>query len=112
MIKECLNEGAMVIVYQRIVTLFLLFFTVSLFAVQTPSSTHIIRFEGNTYFDTDTLVDVAGAKGRSFFQFWKDDTAHIDDRLIPTLEETLRNFYESEGFYHAKIAVISISPKL
>jgi len=105
MIKECLNEGAMVIVYQRIVTLFLLFFTVSLFAVQTPSSTHIIRFEGNTYFDTDTLVDVAGAKGRSFFQFWKDDTAHIDDRLIPTLEETLRNFYESEGFYHAKIKI-------
>ena len=105
MIKKCLYEGAMVIVYQRIVTLFLLFFSVSLFAVQTPSATHIIRFEGNTYFDTDTLADVAGAKGKRFFQFWKDDTVHIDDWLIPTLEPTLRNFYESEGFYHVKIKI-------
>jgi len=92
-------------VRQKIIIFFILFCSVFGYAAETSSSTHIIRFEGNTYFDTDTLIEVVGAKKKRIFLFWEDDVAYIDDRLIPTIKPTLESFYESEGFYHAKIKI-------
>jgi translocation and assembly module TamA len=89
----------------KIIRIFLVICSIHLYASPSDTSTHILKIDGNTFFDKDRLLEVAGAKTKSFFQFWKDDTARIDDRLIPTLEPTLRAFYESEGFYHTKIRI-------
>jgi outer membrane translocation and assembly module TamA len=92
---------------KNVMAVFILIFFLSfpLAAASSSSSTHILEIHGNTFFDKNTLLDVAGAKTKSFFQFCKEDTARIDDRLIPTLAPTLRSFYESEGFYHAQIEI-------
>ncbi len=51
------------------------------------------------------LQDALGVTTPSFFQFWKDDTPRIKDKLIPSLEPSLKSFYDSEGFYDAKFTI-------
>jgi len=86
--------------------LFLLVFVFStVHAKEEALSTHVIHISGHQYFDTPTLQDVLSVDTKSFFQFWKDDIPRIDDKLIPTLEATLKSFYDSEGFYDAKFSV-------
>jgi translocation and assembly module TamA len=67
--------------------------------------THIIKISGHRAFETETLYDALSVDTKSFFQFWKDDTPRIKDKLIPTLDETLKSFYDSEGFYDAKFTI-------
>ncbi len=83
-----------------------------LYASKVTAGTHLLAFQGKHYFDIPTLVNVAGGKGRSAWEFWKEDVVTIDDRLIPTLQPTLKAFYRSEGFYHAKIVVIESNTTL
>uniref|UniRef100_UPI003563CEDB autotransporter assembly complex protein TamA n=1 Tax=Sulfurovum sp. TaxID=1969726 RepID=UPI003563CEDB len=40
-----------------------------------------------------------------FFQFWKDDTPRIKDKLIPSLIPSLKSFYDSEGFYDTQFTI-------
>ena len=67
--------------------------------------THIIHFSGEKVFDESALLDAVSAEHKSFYQFWKDDTARIKDKLIPTLDETLRSFFDSEGYYDAEYKI-------
>ena len=68
-------------------------------------STHEIRFSGQQYFEEADLQDALGVKTKSFFQFWKDDKPKIQDKLLPTLEPSLKSFYDSEGFYDATFLI-------
>jgi translocation and assembly module TamA len=67
--------------------------------------THIIEIHGEEYFDESAMFDALGVDHKSMFQFWKDDTATIKDKLLPTLHASLRAFYDSEGFYDATFTV-------
>ena len=67
--------------------------------------THEIFVEGEKVFDKSDILDAVSAEHKSFYQFWKDDKATIKDKLIPTLHEALRNFFDSEGYYDAKFKV-------
>lgn len=67
--------------------------------------THIIKLSGHQVFETETLYEALSVDTKSFFQFWKDDIPRIKDKLIPTLDETLKSFYDSEGFYDAKFII-------
>ncbi len=42
---------------------------------------------------------------KEFLNFGKDDTAYIKDKLLPTLDASLRAFYDSEGFYDANFTI-------
>jgi translocation and assembly module TamA len=68
-------------------------------------STHKIHFTGQKYFTTSELEDALGVDNKSFFEFWKQDNPRIKDKLLPTLEESVKSFYASEGFYDAKISI-------
>ncbi|WP_424558036.1 hypothetical protein [Sulfurovum sp.] len=63
--------------------------------------THEIYFTGQKHFEEADLQDALGVTTPSFFQFWKDDTPRIKDKLIPSLEPSLKSFFDSEGFYDA-----------
>ena len=67
--------------------------------------THIIEIHGEEYFDKSAMYDALGVEYKSMFQFWKDDTATIKDKLLPTLNASLRAFYDSEGFYDASYTI-------
>ncbi|AKF25209.1 hypothetical protein YH65_07225 [Sulfurovum lithotrophicum] len=68
-------------------------------------STHIIKFGGEEVFDESDLLDAVSADHKSFYQFWKDDTARIKDKLLPTLGATLRNYFDAEGYYDAEFKI-------
>ena len=67
--------------------------------------THEIYFTGQTHFEEGDLQDALGVDTPSFFQFWKDDTPLIKDKLLPTLPASVKSFYESEGFYDANFTI-------
>lgn len=76
-----------------------------LFADDIVLPSHEIHFTGQEHFDDADLQDALGVMTPSFFQFWKDDTPRIKDKLLPTLEPSLKSFYESEGFYDATFTI-------
>ena len=67
--------------------------------------THIVEIHGEEYFSESDMYDALGIEHKSMFQFWKDDTATIKDKLLPTLHASLRAFYDSEGFYDAEYTI-------
>jgi len=66
---------------------------------------HEIRFMGQRDIDENELQDAMGVDTKSIFAFWKEDKPTIKDKLLPTLEESLRNFYDSKGFYDAAFTI-------
>ena len=67
--------------------------------------THVITIEGEEIFSESDIYEALSAEHKNFFQFWKDDTATIKDKLIPSLPDALRNFFDSEGYYDAKFKI-------
>lgn len=66
---------------------------------------HSIHIKGQKQFDIAVLYNALSVDTKSFFAFWKDDTAYIKDKLIPSLSATLESFYNSEGFYKAQFQI-------
>ena len=90
---------------RKIIAVFLLIFSSFLLGAEADQKMLVVKIYGKPYFDQATILDAIGAKTKNRWEFWKDDTARIDAKLIPTLEPTLRAFYESEGFYHARFKI-------
>ena len=67
--------------------------------------THIFVIEGEEHFDESDMYDAIGVEHKSVYEFWKDDTSTIADKLLPTLHASLRAFYDSEGFYDATYTI-------
>ena len=67
--------------------------------------THEIFIEGEEVFSESDILDALSAEHKSFYQFWKDDKATIKDKLIPSLDQALRAFFDSEGYYDAQFKV-------
>ncbi len=76
-----------------------------LFSEEIVLPTHEIHITGQKHFEESDLQDALGVKTPSFFQFWKDDTPRIKDKLIPSLSPSLKSFYDSEGFYDANFTI-------
>ncbi len=98
--------------YKKIILILLLLNTTSLFASlfgdekkEIILPTHLIVVNGEEMLDKSDVLDALSAEHKSFYQFWKDDKATIKDKLIPTLPEALRSFYDSEGFYDAQFKI-------
>jgi len=64
-----------------------------------------IHFYGQKYFDEKTLEKAMGVYRGKSYKFWKKEKASIRESLIPTLKTSVRNFYDSEGYYNAKITI-------
>ena len=76
----------------------------SLFAkeeIALPSHVIHISFDKKQYLDESDLLQALGADTKSIFEFWSDKKPTIKDKLIPSLEESLRSHLDSEGFYDA-----------
>lgn len=91
--------------YSKIRFLLLLFMCVSLFADEIVLPTHKIHFTGQKYFESSKLEEALGVDNKSFLEFWKKNNPRIKDKLIPGLEETIKSFYRSEGFYDATATI-------
>ncbi|MBN2250163.1 MAG: BamA/TamA family outer membrane protein, partial [Campylobacterales bacterium] len=89
--------------YRAIVMLFSIVMMLSAEGAELP--THEIRITGNTTHEHSVLYEALNVQTKSFWQFWKEDTPRIYDKLLPTLEQSLQSFYESEGFYDAKFEI-------
>ena len=64
-----------------------------------------IHFTGQERITLKELQKAMSVDTKSIFQFWKEDKPRIKDKLLPTLERSLQNFYHSEGFYDAEFAI-------
>lgn len=67
--------------------------------------THEVIISGAKYFEKSDMYDALGIDHKNMFQFWKDDTARIKDKLLLTLSASLRAYYDSEGFYDATFTI-------
>ena len=76
----------------------LLIFTSSIFAKEI-----YIDFKNNHYFDDKELYEALGLKTPAWYQFYKDRRAKVDKKIVDSLYDILKNFYRSEGFFHATI---------
>lgn len=66
---------------------------------------HRIHFKGQKSLTKKQLQNAMGVDTKSMLAFWKEDKPTIIDRLLPTLERSLQNFYASKGFYNAKFSI-------
>ncbi len=66
---------------------------------------HEIHFRGQKNMSEKTIQKAMGVDRKSIFAFWKEDKPSIDDRLLPALETSLQNFYDSEGYYDAEFSI-------
>lgn len=64
-----------------------------------------VEIIGNQNIELESIEDALDVSRASAFAFWKDKTPKINSRLIKTLPETLKSFYESEGFYDASFMI-------
>ncbi|MDQ1326029.1 MAG: hypothetical protein QG564_1154 [Campylobacterota bacterium] len=89
----------------KLILFFALFLSSLLGADEIKLPTHTIHISGQKAFGKTELYDALSVDTKSFFQFWKEDTPRIKDKLIPTLNLTLKSFYDSEGFYDANFTI-------
>ncbi len=68
-------------------------------------STAEISIQGNKDIETSAIEEAIGVERPSFFEFYKEDKAEIKEKFIPTLDDSLKEFYESEGYYDATFSI-------
>ncbi|MBD3808556.1 MAG: BamA/TamA family outer membrane protein [Epsilonproteobacteria bacterium] len=64
-----------------------------------------VEIIGNKNIELKAIEDAIDVSRGSIFTFWKDKTPRINSRLIKTLPQTLKSFYESEGYYDANFMI-------
>ena len=70
------------------------------------SQKHPIHFHGQQAFNAHDLEKAMGIDTGNAYMFWRKKEPEIKDKLVPTLEDSLRNFYESHGYYHARFKIL------
>ena len=87
---------------QKLVILLLLL----LFPLQIYAGTDdfvYVEISGNKSFSKSTIFENIGLELPAWYEFWKPEKAAVNPKIINSLQESLSNFYISEGFYHIKI---------
>jgi len=85
-------------VFVRIISLSLLL-SLSLYATTLKNLT--CKTDGT--FSQQELYEALSLKQPAWYEFWKDKHPKINAKLVPSLQESLQNYYKSEGFYHVKV---------
>ncbi len=66
-----------------------------------PSHSIECKFIGMHNLQESDIQKALGIDVKSSYEFWKDYNPSIKDKLIPTLEDSMRSFLDSEGYYDA-----------
>ena len=85
--------------------LFLLCLPFIVSAQENNNTNLAIKLSGKTFFTNDILFEALDVHTKNPLVFWKDEVPSIDIKLLPTLPQTLKSFYDSEGFYDANFTV-------
>ncbi|MDD5405901.1 MAG: BamA/TamA family outer membrane protein [Sulfurovaceae bacterium] len=86
---------------RNIVFVFFVISSLGIAEEKTQDETKTIEILGATQISADQIEDALDIKKRDWFAFWKDSTPRIHTRLIQSLPETLKSFFDSEGYYDA-----------
>ncbi len=62
-----------------------------------------LEFRNNTLFTSSHLYESLGLKQPAWYEFWKEKRPMINTKLSGSLQESLQNYYKSEGFFHAAV---------
>ncbi|RUM64507.1 MAG: hypothetical protein DSZ05_07460 [Sulfurospirillum sp.] len=62
-----------------------------------------VEISGNKTFSKSEIYENIGLELPAWYEFWKPKKASVNPKIINSLQESLSNFYISEGFYHVKI---------
>jgi len=85
---------------------FCLFIFVPLLLCAVEENTTLpIHISGDTFFSQEILFDALDVKQKNPLLFWKEEQPSLDIKLLPTLPQTLKSFYDSEGFYDANFTI-------
>ncbi|MEJ2497779.1 MAG: BamA/TamA family outer membrane protein [Sulfurovaceae bacterium] len=87
-----------------LLSLFLLF-SLSFADEELVDETKLLQIEGNVQITKADIEEALEAKKKSFLFFWSDKEPRINVKLIPGIEESLRSFFNSVGFYNADFEV-------
>ncbi|SFV60070.1 Uncharacterized protein YtfM precursor [hydrothermal vent metagenome] len=70
------------------------------------ASHHIeCKFIGEHNLQESDIQKALGVDVKSSYEFWKEYNPTIKDKLIPTLEDSMRSFLDSEGYYDATYTI-------
>jgi outer membrane protein assembly complex protein YaeT len=72
---------------------------------ESTSRTKILHIEGNTQIAKKDIEDALEAKKKSFLFFLSEKESQINVKLIPTIKESLRGFFNSMGYYNADFEI-------
>jgi len=95
--------------YKFLIAIFLLYG--NLFASDIEHPKHNILFIGCSCIPKADVYSAMGVEVKSKFEFWKSYEPKIKDKLLPSLNESLRGFYDSIGYYDANFT-ITTTPQL
>ncbi len=73
--------------------------------IEKPSRLISFSFPGQHTLDEEELQDAVGVEMKKFFEFWSDKKPTIQEKLLPTLEASLRGYLDSAGYYDAAFTV-------
>jgi len=85
--------------------LFLLCVPLILHAQENNNTSLPIKISGKAFFHEIKLFEALDVKTENPLIFWKDEVPSLDKKLLPTLPQTLKSFYDSEGFYDANFTI-------
>ncbi len=83
--------------------LYLIVLFVTLPFMLSASDTKKLKFVTDNEIRHSQLYNALGIEIPPWYKFWKDKAPKIHIKIIPSFVESLRYYYKSQGFYHAKI---------
>jgi translocation and assembly module TamA len=84
------------------------FFAISLLGLaeeEVIEETKTIEILGATQISIDEIEEALDVKTRDWLRFWRDATPRIHTELIKSLPQTLKSFFDSEGYYNATYTI-------
>jgi translocation and assembly module TamA len=86
---------------KKIFIVLLLLCSINIYAIDSNTTTKILKIEGLKHFEAPIIEDALGVKMPSALAFWKDKTPKLSSDLVSAIPQTLKAFFDSEGFYDA-----------
>lgn len=74
-----------------------LFLSSLLYAGMTP-----LFFQGNKNINNRELYEALALEKPYFYEFWKDEPV-VEEKTIPLLVQTIKNYYKTKGFFNASV---------
>ena len=62
-----------------------------------------VEIKGNKILSKSEIYKNLGLEIPPWYQFWKEHKAKINPKIVSSLQESLENYYRSEGFYHTRV---------